>query len=158
MKKKNLVLVAVIFLFFILASCGSNNTDNKTNNNEDTNELESDVEYDLGYEEEDFLEEEGTVVGTISEKLVFIEASSFEGEADLVFENMLGEKINFYLNYFDQNQPELDYTFIGEDGMTANPELIGKTFFVDYELVEGGRITVEGDEEDCYIITKVELN
>ena len=154
MKRTTSVFVVVLFAMFFIASCGSS-TVNETNNNEETSEVDDSD----NIEEDVFVDEnEGTIVGTISEKLIFIEASAFDGEANLVFETMEGEKINFYFNFFAENQAELDYSFIGEDGQSANTELVGKAFQIDYELVENGKTTVEGDDEDCYIISIAKLS
>jgi hypothetical protein len=158
MKKMTSIFVAVFFALFLITSCGNDSTTNETNNNEVTNEITDEVD-DSDYYEEDVFTDEGMLdeMPTLVDELIFIEGSSFEGEADLVFETIDGEYISFYMDFFDENQPELDYFFIGEDGMSANPELVGETFYIEYEFVENGRITVEGDEEDCFIIYDAEL-
>ncbi|MBN2890799.1 MAG: hypothetical protein JXL97_02940 [Bacteroidales bacterium] len=153
MKRITLVLVAVFFVFFIITSCGNDKSTKETNDKEVINEVDDSDYYDEGelIEDDVFVDEYSEGVTSV-EELVFVDGSAFEGEADLVFESSNGEIITFYLNYFDETKPELDYSFIGDDGMTANPELVGKTFIIEYVFVENGRITVEGDEEDCNII------
>jgi hypothetical protein len=96
--------------------------------------------------------------GNITIKATFISAESFEGEADLVFETKDGKKITFYKNYFNSQEPELDFMFIGEDGFSANSELVGKVFVLKYKVLPEGRISIQtGNAIECNQIIEAKL-
>lgn len=87
----------------------------------------------------------------------FIGGNAFEGDGDFVFQKDDGSKINFYRNYMNQDEPELKYDLIGEDGPSANHELIGKTFIIKYKVNPKGRISEEtGEAETCNQILSIE--
>lgn len=87
----------------------------------------------------------------------YVSAGAIEGEADLTFEKENGEKIVFYRNYFDKSEPELSYMLIGDDGTSANKELVGKKFKITYKDKPKGRISMQnGDSVACKQILKLE--
>ena len=152
MKTMKSIFAAILFASFFITGCGSNGTDSDENKEEVTQEKsevteETNVMDNSEYENDRILTEE----------LIFIEAKSFEGEADLAFETVDGGGVNFYVNYQSENPPEFDYSFIGEDGMTANPELVGKTFNVKFQYVDNCRTTVEGETEGSYQIITIKM-
>jgi len=96
--------------------------------------------------------------GNITIEATFLSAGSLEGEAELVFETKDGEKITFYRNYFNEKEPELDYMFIGDDGLSANPDLIRKVFIIKYKVQPEGKISiVTGKAEQCNQIIEAKI-
>jgi hypothetical protein len=87
----------------------------------------------------------------------FIGGNALEGEANLIFDEEDGSRRIFYRNYTNSEEPELQYMFIGEDGMSANQEFIGSTFVITFRHNLKGKISVTtGEAEPCYQILKAE--
>jgi len=146
MKKITSIFVAILFASFFIVGCQDSESDNTKVNTKDT--VEETNLPDPGEMEEGMI---------LTEELTFVSATALEGEADLSFETAEGGGVNFYVNYMSENAPDFEYMFIGEDGMTANPELVGKKFDVEFKYVDNVRTTVEGKEEGSNQIIKIKM-
>lgn len=142
---KNLtVLLSLLLAIALTFSCGNN--DQQTENEDSTNVDESQTSTNESASE-DLL--------TVTAK--FESAFSLEGDADLYFVKKDGSKIVFYRNYMGGKEPEIKYNLIGEDGASANPDLVGQTFEIKYKLNPKSKISVvTGEYEPCFQILSLE--
>lgn len=87
----------------------------------------------------------------------FVNGGSFENDADFIFKKEDGSTIDFYRNYNDPKEPELKFGFIGADGASPSPELVGQTFVIKYKINQKGRMSLRsGELEPCNQIISVE--
>ena len=95
--------------------------------------------------------------GTKTVTAKFLDAGSLEGEATLTFEKEDGNKIEFFRNYTNPDEPKLEFEFLSEEGIGGNPELIGETFIINYiEKPSGGPSGRIAEGEPCSQILSVE--
>jgi len=95
--------------------------------------------------------------GSFTVTAKFVSGGALEYDADLTFVKDDGTNIVFYRNYSDPKEPELKFRFIGEDGASANPELVGQTFVIQYKVNPKGRLSMmSGELEPCNQILSVE--
>jgi hypothetical protein len=137
---KNLViLTSILFALALIYSCGNAG---QTIENKDTTIID---------------EQKTPDYGSLTVTAKFVNAGSLEGDADLTFEKADGSKIIFYRNYMDSKEPKLNYEFIGDDGASPNPKLVGQTFVIKYKVNPKGRISmVSGERESCNQILSAE--
>ncbi len=95
--------------------------------------------------------------GTKTITAKFLDAGSLEGEATMTFVKEDGNKIDFFRNYTNPEEPKLNFEFVSKEGIGGNPELIGKTFIIKYiEKPNGGPTGRIGEGEACKQILSVE--
>jgi hypothetical protein len=127
MKKTILAVITFIFATMLMISCGSTNSDQT--------------------------EKDGTK--TVTAK--FIDAGSLEGEATLTFQKEDGNKIEFFRNCMNPEEPKLKYEFLSAEGIGGNKELLGSTFIIKYiEKPIGGATGKDIKGEPCNQILSIE--
>jgi len=127
MNKTILSIMACIFAAMLITGCNSTNSDQT--------------------------DKDGTK--TVTAK--FSDAGSLEGEAELTFVKEDGNKISFFRNYTNPQEPELAFEFLSQEGIGGNPELIGKTFIIKYiEKPNGGATGMLAEGEPCNQILSIE--
>jgi len=142
MRKKLNLLIVALFVTSLFSNCGENNR-----NTENKDSVIS--------EQKTTSENNNNENKIVTAK--FIDAYSLEGEADITFQKEDGSKIKSYKNYMKEGEPELKYMFIGDDGLSANKNLVGNTFEIKYKEDSKGRISiVSGEPEACNVIISVE--
>lgn len=132
MKKNILTIASCIFLSSIIISCDSTSS---TNSNTEQTANDS--------------------IKTVTAK--YLSGGSSEGDGILVFQKEDGDTIEFYRNYLNPDEPKLKYEFLSAESVSANPELVGSTFVINYKLNPKGQISmVTGEGEACNQILSIE--
>jgi hypothetical protein len=134
-----IILTGLVFATTLTFSCGNAG---QTTENKDTTVID---------------EQKTPDDGSLTVTAKFVNAGSLEGDADFTFEKADGSKIIFYRNYMDSKEPKLNFEFIGDDGASPNPKLVGQTFVIKYKVNPKGRISmVSGEGEPCNQILSAE--
>jgi hypothetical protein len=158
---KNLIILTSLLLVMAFTfSCGNadQNSENKDTTIIDLQKTTTDTQKTTIDAQKTTTDAQNTTSdGSLTVTAKFVDAGSLEGDADLTFKKEDGSKIVFYRNYMDPKEPELKYEFIGEDGASPNPKLVGQAFVIKYKINPKGRISmVSGKGEPCNQILSVE--